>query len=172
LEVHDWATCPCRGISLDRCGKKLKFNDLNQLLDEMAFYKLNRLQWNGEGALTEAEKDEIRSRAKELGIEILAEVTPLPNRDYLDSEGDAQSPASSRIFLHAASQNGGWLYLKGLGEEDWEAMKAFSERYWRGGDAGEGTVENGLPDVLSPAGSRLANFREKMAVHRERFHNK
>jgi hypothetical protein len=53
-----------------------------------------------------------------------------------------------------------------------EAMKAFSERYWRGGDAGEGADENGLPDVLSPAGSRLANFWEKVAVHRERFkHN-
>ena len=172
LEVHDWAACPCRGISLDRCGKKLKFDDLNRLLDQMAFYKLNRLQWNGEGALTEAEKDEILSRARELGIEIYTEVAPLPNRDYLDSEGDAQFPASSRIFLHAASQNGGWLYLKGLGEDDMEAMKAFSERYWRGSDVGEGVGENNLPEALSPAGSRLANFREKMAVHRERFHNK
>ena len=172
LEVHDWPTCPNRGISLDRCGKKLRFNDLSQLLDEMAFYKLNRLQWNGEGALTEAEKDEIRSRAKELGIEIQTEIVPLPNRDYLDSEGNAEFPASSRVFLHAASEEGGWLYLKGLGEDDLEAMKAFSERYWRGGDAGEGAGENGLPDVLSPAGSRLANFREKVAVHRERFkHN-
>ena len=61
-------------------------------------------------------------------------------------------------------------YLKGMEVEDLDAMKAFSERYWRGGDAGEGVVENGLPDMLSPAGSRLANFREKMAVQRERFH--
>ena len=50
-----------------------------------------------------------------------------------------------------------------------EVMKACAERYWRGGDAGEGAGENSLPDVLSPAGSRLANFREKVAVHRERF---
>ena len=145
---------------------------VSQLLDEMAFYKLNRLQWNGEGALTEAEKDEIRNRAKELGIEIQTEIVPLPNRDYLDSEGNEEFPASSRVFLHTASEDGGWLYLKGLGEDDLEAMKAFSERYWRGGDAGEGAGENGLPDVLTPAGSRLANFREKVAVHRERFkHN-
>jgi hypothetical protein len=171
LEIHDWAACPYRGISLDKCGKKLKFNDLDQLLDEMAFYKLNYLQWNGEGALTEAEKDEIYSRAKALGIEILTEVTPFPNKDFLDSEGDAQFPASSRVFLHTASKEGGWLYLKGMGEEDLDALKAFAERYWRGGDAGEGASENGMPDVLSPAGSRLANFREKMAVHRERYHH-
>jgi hypothetical protein len=49
---------------------------------------------------------------------------------------------------------------------------AFSERFWRGGSAGKVTNNEGLPDTLSEAGSRLANFKEKVAVHRERFHYK
>ena len=34
-----------------------------------------------------------------------------------------------------------------------------------GGNAGEGTVGGALPAELSTAGSRWANFQEKMAVH-------
>ena len=62
--------------------------------------------------------------------------------------------------------------MRGLEAKDLEALMAFSERYWRGGDAGEGTVENGLPDALSTAGSRLANFKEKLAIHLVRFPQK
>ena len=57
--------------------------------------------------------------------------------------------------------------MNAFGAEEMEALMAFSERYWRGGDAGE--VEGG---TLSPAGSRLANFREKVEIHKMRFHNK
>ena len=59
-----------------------------------------------------------------------------------------------------------------LGAEEKEAVMAFSERYWHGGDAG--AVEKGKyqPEVLSPAGSRLANFKEKTVVHKRRFSNK
>ena len=92
------------------------------------------------------------------------------NVDNIDLEGSTQFPASSQIFLRTASKNGGWFFLRGLEERDLEAMAAFSERYWRGGDAGEGLVENGEPDVLSPAGSRLANFKEKLAIHRKHYH--
>ena len=61
--------------------------------------------------------------------------------------------------------------MKGKGKNDLEALMAFSERYWRGGNAGEGTDGNSLPDALSTAGTRLANFREKMAIHRASYDN-
>ena len=49
-------------------------------------------------------------------------------------------------------------------------MMAFAERFWNGGNAGEVENENLLPGPLTEAGSRLANFEEKMALHRDRFH--
>ena len=49
-------------------------------------------------------------------------------------------------------------------------MMAFAERYWNGGNAGLVENENLPPGPLTEAGSRLANFEEKMAVHRDRFH--
>ena len=171
LEVHDKPACPYRGISLDRYEKKLTFDDLNRLLGWMAFCKLNYLQWNEEGVCSEEEVNILKEYARGFGITMIKDgISVIPNVDFIDVEGSAQFPASSQIFLLTASKNGGWLYLKGMESEDLEAMKAFSERYWRGGDAGDGAGENGLPEVLSPAGSRLANFREKMAVQRERFH--
>jgi hypothetical protein len=30
--------------------------------------------------------------------------------------------------------------------------------------------DNALPEALSTAGTRLANFKEKMEVHRQRYH--
>ena len=170
LEIHDWATCPVRGISLEKCGKKLKYNDLEQLLNQMAFYKLNRLQWKGSGSLTEAEVEEIRNRAEVLGIEIVAELMVGNDKDWLEMEGNAQLSASSQVFLHTASQNGGWLYLKDLGKDDLKVMMAFAERYWQGGDAGATESTNGAVEAMSPAGSRLKNFNEKIAIHNQRFH--
>ena len=168
LEVHDEATCPYRGISLDKYGKELTFDDLNRLLDRMSFYKLNYLKWNGEGILSVEEVNRVKEHARDLGINIVAKIPIISNVDLIDLEDNAQVPVSSQIFLRTASEKGGWLFLKGLEASDLEAIMAFSERYWRGDNAGEGTVENGLPDALSPAGSRLANFKEKIAVHRER----
>lgn len=166
LEVHDWAACPCRGISLDRCDNKLTFKDLNRLLETMAFNKLNYLQWDGKGDCSEEEARQLRERARDLGITVVADLSAVPNTDVLNLERHAQVPASTRVFLRTASKNGGWLLLKGRVEDELDVVMAFAERYWQGGNAGEGTVENGLPDALSTAGSRLGNFREKMAVHR------
>lgn len=50
-------------------------------------------------------------------------------------------------------------------------MMAFAERFWNGGNAGVVENENLLPGPLTEAGSRLANFEEKMALHRDRFHH-
>jgi hypothetical protein len=47
---------------------------------------------------------------------------------------------------------------------------AFAERFWNGGNAGAVENENLPPGPLTTVGSRLANFEEKMTVHRERFH--
>ena len=173
LEVHDKPTCSYRGISLDKYDKELTFDELNRLLGWMAFCKLNYLQWNEEGACSEEEVNILREYARGFGITMIKDgISVIPDADFIDVEGSAQFPASSQIFLLTASKNGGWLYLKGMEAEDLEAMKAFSERYWRGGDAGDGAGENGLPEVLSPAGSRLANFNEKISVQRERFFKK
>ena len=49
-------------------------------------------------------------------------------------------------------------------------MMAFAERFWDGGNAGEIENENLPTGPLTKAGSRLANFEEKMAIHRDRFH--
>jgi beta-glucanase (GH16 family) len=171
LEVHDKPACPYRGVSLDKCDKELTFDDLNRLLDWMVFCKLNYLQWNEAGACSEEEVNIIKEYARDLGITMIKGGIPtIPDVDFIDVENNAQVSASNQIFLRTASKNGGWLFLKGLETSDLEALMAFSERYWRGGNAGEWAIENGLPDVLSPAGSRLANFMEKVAVCRERFH--
>lgn len=129
----------------------------------MAFYKLNYLQWNGQGDFSEEEISIIKEYSNGW-INIVADIPSVQDVDFIDLD------ASSQIFLQSASKNGGWLYLKDLESDDLDALRAFAERYWRGGDAGEGTVGNVLPDSLSTAGTRLANFKEKLAVHRERFH--
>ena len=169
VDFYDKPACSYRGISLEKYDKDLTFNDLLMLLVRMSFYKLNYLQWDGKSACSEAEANRLKEYALDHGITLVTQIPTIPNVDFIDLENNTQISASSRVFLRTASKNGGWLYLKGMTMKDWEAMMAFSERYWRGGDAGEGTVENGSPDALSAAGTRLANFMEKVAVHRERF---
>jgi hypothetical protein len=83
---------------------------------------------------------------------------------------NAQFPIVNRVFSKMAFGQGGFLSLSEFEDEELEALMAFSERYWRGGSAGKVTNNEGLPDTLSEAGSRLANFKEKVTVHRERFH--
>jgi len=170
LEIHDWPACPYRGISLDKYDKKLTSNELNKILEVMAFYKLNYLQWNENGACSVEEVNLLREHARDLGITMVTDIAAIPNVDLIDLEGSTQFPASSQIFLRTASKNGGWLFLKGMKQDDMEAMMAFAERYWRGGNAGEGVVRNEAPETLSTAGSRLANFKERMAIHWGRFH--
>ena len=171
VDFYDQAACTYRGVSLDKHDKNLTFNDLALLLDRMSTYKLNYLQWDEKGACSVEEVNILREYARDLGITMVTEIPAIPNVDLLDLEDDAQFPASSQIFLHTASEKGGWFYLKRMGKNDLEALMAFSERYWRGGNAGEGTDGNSLPDALSTAGTRLANFREKMAIHRASYDN-
>ena len=172
VDFFDRPVCPYRGVSLDKFDKKLAFDDLNGILELMAFYKLNYLQWDEKGNCSEDEIKILRENAYNLGITMVADIPAIPNVDFIDFEDSKRIPASSRVFLQTASKKGGWFYLRGLEAKDLETLMAFAERYWRGGDAGEGTVENALPDALSPAGSRLANFKEKLTVHRARFHHK
>ena len=49
-------------------------------------------------------------------------------------------------------------------------MMAFAERFWNGGNAGVVENENLPPGPHTEAGSRLADFEKKMALHRDRFH--
>ena len=172
VDFYDKPACRYRGVSLDKYVGKPTFDDLNRLLDWMAFYKLNYLQWNEKGSCTVEEVSSLKEHAQELGITIVNEIPTTPNVDLVDLEGSAKYPASSQIFLRTASKNGGWLFLKGMKQDDMEAMMAFAERYWRGGNAGEGVARNDAPETLSTAGSRLANFKEKMTIHRNRFNNK
>ena len=170
VDFYDRPLCPYRGISLEKYNKKLSINEINKILEAMSFYKLNYLQWCGLGIFSEEEVNSLREHACDLGVTLVTDIPSVPDLDLVDIEGGAQLPAASQVFLQTASRQGGWLFLRGLAKGDLEVMEAFSERYWRGGGAGEGTVANGLPDALSPAGSRLANFKEKMAVHGARFH--
>jgi hypothetical protein len=169
VDFYDRAACAYRGISLDKYEKKLTFDDLNRILDVMAFYKLNFLQWNEKGDCSKEEVDRLKEYARDNGITMVTDIPVISDVDFIDLEENKGIPAASLIFLQTASKKGGWFYLKGMEAKDLEALMAFSERYWRGGDAGEGTVENALPDAMSTAGTRLANFKEKMMVHRERF---
>jgi hypothetical protein len=68
---------------------------------------------------------------------------------------DVRVDKKENIALHNGMTNG---------------MMAFAERFWNGGDAGEIANENLPTGPLTEAGSRLANFEEKMALHRDRFH--
>ena len=97
---------------------------------------------------------------------------------------------TSRCFLHtAAAQNepdttkamGGILCLWNDVRVDKKenialhngmisGMMAYAERFWNGGNAGLVEDENLPTGLLTEAGSRLANFEEKMAIHRDRFH--
>lgn len=157
VDFYDRPACPYRGVSLEKLGGDLTFEELQRLIYMMAFYKINYLKGYEKVASCADEYGFLRTIAEDLGIKVVASDFTIPNIDVvdLDSEG---------IFLKRAAPRGGWLLLHDLGTDDLDALIAFSERYWRGGDAGE----NAGGDV-SPAGSRLANFKEKVAVHRERF---
>lgn len=167
LEVHDWAACSYRGITLDSKSVQLSYDEMVKLIDLMAFYKLNYLQWNGEATCSAAELDMLREHTRDLSITMVDDMSCLPDVGLLMLGKDSQFPAMNRVFLHTVYDAGIFLYLDAFGAEELEALMALSERCWRGGDAGE--VEGG---ELSPAGSRLANFKEKVAIHKKRFHTK
>lgn len=172
LEVHDWATCPSRGIVLDLKASPFSFNDLIDVLDLMSFYKLNCLVCDIGNGFSDEEVNQLRKHASDLGIQLANGSRAVSAVDVINLEGKSQYPALNQVFLRTAAKKGGNLQFDKLGVEEKEAVMAFSERYWRGGDAG--AVEKGKyqPDALSPAGSRLANFKEKVAVHKRRFSNK
>ena len=172
LEVHDWATCLRRGIVLDLETSSFSFDDLMNVLDLMAFYKLNCLVCEVERCCSAEEAGLLRKHADELGIQLTSGIKPVSDVDFINLEGKSQYPALNQVFLKTANKKGGNLQLNKLGAEEKEAVMAFSERYWHGGDAG--AVEKGKfqPEALSPAGSRLANFKEKTVVHKRRFSNK
>ena len=143
---------------------------MKRLLDVMAFYKLNYLQWNSEGSCSEEEVNSLKEYANDLGIKMVDDIPNVANVGLFLVNKKSQFPLINIVFSKMAGGQGGFLSLSAFGEEEWEALMAFSERFWRGGSAGKVTNNEGLPDTLSEAGSRLANFKEKVAVHRERFH--
>ena len=168
LEIHDQPACPYRAISLEKCGKNLKFNDLKQIVNRMAFYKLNYLLWDGKGVCSEEEVKILREYALDLGVIIVSNLSGIASLDVLNAEGQTDTSFSKDVFLQKASAKGGVLVLEDKAMID--AMMAFSERYWRGGSAGDGDGKNNAVETLSPAGSRLKNFDEKVAIHHRRFH--
>ena len=170
VDFYDKPACPYRGISLDRYDKKLTFSEIKKLLDVMAFYKLNYLQWNGDGNCSEKEIDSLREYASNLGIQMIDDIPNVADVGLFLFSNNVQFPIVNRVFSKMAIGQGGFLSLSEFEDEELEALMAFSERFWRGGSAGKVTNSEGLPDTLSEAGSRLANFKEKVAVHRERFH--
>ena len=170
LEIHDRAACPYRGISLDRNGKKWTYNEIKQLLDVMAFYKLNYLLWNSDGECSEEEINNLREYASDLGIQMIDDIPNVADVGLFLLSNNAQFPLVNRVFSKMAIGQGGFLSLNEFWDEELEALMAFSERYWRGGNAGKVTNNAGSPDALSEAGTRLANFKEKVKVHRQRYH--
>ena len=133
LEVHDKPASPYRGVSLDKYGKKLTIDEVKKILEAMAFYKLNYLQWNGEGACSKAEANSLREYARDLGITMIDQIPAIP------------------------VTKGSFLGLDAFGLEEADSLMTFSERYWRGDVVGE---------------SRLANFKEKVKIHKSRFYKK
>ena len=171
VEIHDWATCPHRGIALDATCYKLSFNELKELVNLMSLYKLNYLQWNGDGACSEEEVNLLKKYARDVGVAVVSECPSRNKLDFINLDARRQIQASTRIFLHAVAGEGGLLGLGDVSHDELpKAVMALSERYWRGGSAGDVRNDNLIPDSLTPAGSRLANFEEKMALHRDRFH--
>ena len=170
VDFYDKPACPYRGISLDRYNKKWTFNEIKQLLDVMAFYKLNYLLWNSGGECSEEEVNNLREYASDLGIQMIDDIPNVADVGLFLMANDGRFPLVNKVFLKIAYGQGGFLSLNEFGDEELEALMAFSERYWRGGSAGKITNNEGLPDTLSEAGTRLANFKERLVVHRERFH--
>jgi hypothetical protein len=167
VEIHDWAACPYRGIAIQPKGRQVSVEELTELFDLMAFYKLNCLQWDAKGASSKEEANIVKELASAHGITMVTNPGDLDFFEYAETQS---IPLSSQIFLHTAASQGGLLSLSQ--NELTEAVMALSERYWRGGDAGELEKGNGFPKALSPAGSRLANFKERAALQKERFHHK
>lgn len=167
VEIHDWATCPYRGIALDAKNPLPSPDSLMALLDLMAFYKLNCLFWDNT-IFSKEDAERVREYACKLNIEMLSDT--IPNLKSIKMEHQVEFPASNRIFLQKAEAKGAFLLWEKADEASLDAMMAFSERFWRGGDAG--TMENEIPNALTTAGSRLTNFKEKMAVHASRYHKK
>lgn len=170
VDFYDKPACPYRGISLDRYSEKLTFNEIKRMLDVMSFYKLNYLQWSGKGKCSEEEVNSLKEYASDLGIKMVDDIPNVADVGLFLLSNNSQFPLVNRVFSKMAIGQGGFLSLSDFGDEEWEALMAFSERYWRGGSAGKVTNNEGLPDALSEAGTRLANFKEKIAVHRQRFH--
>lgn len=160
LEVHDYAACPYRGITLDAQKCRLSAEEMTSLLDLMALYKLNYLQWDGEGGFTAEEIDKLREHARDCGINMVEDISHIPDVSLLNLRDDEQVSAMNQVFLNKAVGNGAFLYLDSFETDDVVTLMAFAERYWRGGDAG--AMEDG---VLSPAASSLANFMEKVKIH-------
>ena len=163
IEVHDRAACAHRGIYLDNNG--LSSDDLRRLFDRMAFYKLNCFLWNGWGTLPENEADGLVEYANDLGVSVVTGDLSNSHVGIVELNTDPKVPAFNRVFLGTADPQGAWLRLNDLGPASMDALAAFAERYWRGGSAGELKGANDAPDALSEAGSRLANFRERLAIH-------
>ena len=167
VEVHDWATCPHRGLALGAGNPFPPSDSLMALLDLMAFYKLNCLFWNDEAEYSKEDFDKVKDYARKLNIELFSDT--VSGLKSIEMKHRAEVPASNRIFLQKAEAKGGLLFWEETDEASLDAMMAFSERYWRGGDAGPMENEDKLPDTLTTAGSRLANFKEKMSLHLDRF---
>ena len=170
LEIHDKAACPHRGISLG--NKNLMGDELCRLFDRMAFYKLNYFRWDGWNTLPEEEADRLAEYANDLGISVVVGDLQNPQVGIVELNADPKVPAFNRVFLGAADLQGAWLRLNDLEPASMDALAAFAERYWRGGSAGELKGANDAPDALSEAGSRLANFKEKLAIHHLLYFNK
>ena len=168
VEIHDWATCPQRGLALSAGSPLPSPDSLMALLDLMAFYKLNCLLWDDGAGYSNEDADKVREYARKLSIETrLGAVSGLK---YIKMEQQAKAPASNRIFLQKAEPQGSFLQWEKASDASLGAMMAFSERYWRGGDAGTVGNEDRILDSLTTTGSRWANFEEKMSIHRVQFH--
>lgn len=160
LEVHDYAACPYRGVTLDAKKCRLSAERMTTLLDMMALYKLNYLQWDGAGDCTAEEIDMLREHARDCGITLVEDISSIPDVSLINVRNNGQVSAMNQVFMKKAVGNGAFLYLDSFEADDMVTLMAFAERYWRGGDAG--AVED---DVVSPAASSWANFKEKVKIH-------
>ena len=155
VEIHDWTDCPYRGIAIRSQEQRPSVEALEELLDEMAFYKLNVLQWNSK-SYSEDEAAVVREHAENRGIVLLEAVTNPLGVDYFEWTDRQTAPLSKRIFLQTETGKGAFLRVNGtcLSNIERKAMMTLSERYWRGGETD---------------GAKLGNFEEKAAVHESRF---
>lgn len=88
-----------------------------------------------------------------------AQTTPDPSHalgGILCLWNDVRVDKKENIALHNGMLNG---------------MMAFAERFWVGGDAGAVEDESLAPSPDSEAGTRLAQFEQRMKAHRDRYHH-